>query len=152
MRSWSALWVLPALLAGCASPSASIVSLSVLMSGESIQVKDGAFGGSLDGSFQLQLALGSEANGSTEVSLGKFELQTEAGAFLADLGDATSEPMFPIHLNKGESKQVQFTLKDISVDADAACAGRVRIVGALTDTLKGGSDPVQSGPITPDCS
>jgi hypothetical protein len=126
--------------------------LSVLISDESIKVTDGAFGGSLAGSFQLQLTLGSEANGSTQVSLGKFELQTESGTFLADLSDATQEPMFPIQLNKGETKKVQFTLKDISVDHDAACAGKVRIVGALSDTLKGGTDPVQSSAITPDCS
>lgn len=126
--------------------------MSVSTSNESITVKDGAFGGSLSGSFQLQLTLGSEANGSTEVSLGTLELQTEAGTFLASLDDATPEPMFPIHLNKGESKKVEFTLKDISVDAGAACAGRVRIVGAVSDTLKGGTDPVQSGPITPSCS
>jgi hypothetical protein len=121
------------------------------MSDESVKVTNGAFAG-LEGGFQLQLVLGSEANGSTQVSLGKFELQTEAGAFLADLADATPEPMFPISLNKGESKRVVFTFDGIGVDRDTACAGRVRIVGSLTDTLKGGSDPVQSGLITPDCS
>jgi hypothetical protein len=121
------------------------------MSDESIKVTNGAFSG-LEGSFQLELTLGSEANGSTQVSLGKFELQTEAGAFLADLGDAMPDQAFPINLNKGESKRVVFTLKDISVDHDAACAGPVRIVGSVMDTLKGGSDPVRSGSITPDCS
>ena len=149
MRLWSALWVLPALLVACASASDLILSVSI--SNESLKVTDGAFGGSLSGSFQLQLTLGSEANGSTEVSLGKFELQTEAGAFLANLDDATPEPMFPIQLNKGESKRVVFTLDGISVDREKACAGRVRIVGSLMDTLKGGAVPVQSGLITPDC-
>jgi len=120
------------------------------MSDESIKVTNGAFA-SLEGGFQLQLALGSEANGSTQVSLGKFELHSESGVFLADLSDATPEPMFPINLNKGESKRVVFTLQGIGVDRDEVCAGRVRIVGTLTDTLKGGSDPVQSGLLTPDC-
>ena len=149
MRLSSTLWVLPVLLVACGS--ASDLSLSVHISDESIQVTDGAFSG-LEGSFQLQLVLGSEANGSTQVSLGKFELQTEAGEFLADLGDATPEPMFPINLNKGESKRVVFTVDGIGVDRDLACAGRVRIVGSLMDTLKGGSDPVRSEPITPNCS
>jgi len=148
MRLWSALWVLPALLVGCGS--ASDVSLSVHLSDESIQVTDGAFSG-LEGSFQLQLTLGAYANDSTQVSLGKFELQTEAGAFLADLGEATPNPMFPIDLNKGESKRVVFTIDGIGVDRDEACAGRVRIVGSVTDTLKGGSVPVQGSAITPDC-
>ena len=98
------------------------------------------------------MALGSEANGSTRVSLGKFELDSEAGEFLADLSDATPEPMFPIELNKGESKQVVFTLSGIGVDRDQVCAGRVRIVGSVMDTLKSGTEPVQSELITPDCS
>jgi len=71
---------------------------------------------------------------------------------LADLADAKPEPMFPIDLQKGETKRVVFTLDGISVDRDAACAGRVRIVGSLTDSLKGGADPVRSGLLTPDCS
>jgi len=142
-------WIFPAWLVAC-SASASDVSLSVLMSNESVKVTDGAFAG-LEGGFQLELALGSYANGSTRVSLGKFELQAESGAVLADLGDATSEPAFPIDVNKGESQQVVFTFDGISVDHDAACAGRVRIVGSVMDTLKGGMDPVRSGLITPDC-
>jgi len=131
--------------------SASDLSLSAHVTDESLQVTGGAFSG-LEGSFKLELVLGSEANGATQVSLGKMELQSEAGEFLADLGDALPEPMFPIDLGKGESKQVLFTLKDISVDRDAACAGRVRIVGSVTDTLKGGSVPVRGDAVTPDCS
>lgn len=148
MRFWLALWVLPVWLTACGS--ASDLSLSVRTTDESIKVTDGAFAG-LEGTFQLELVLGSEANGSTEVSLGKFELQTESGELLVDLRDATSEPMFPIHLNKGESKRVLFTLDSISVDRARVCAGKVRIVGSVMDTLKGATDPVRSGPISPDC-
>lgn len=145
----SCFWFLPACLVAC-SASASDVSLSVLMSNESVKVTNGAFAG-LEGGFELELALGSYANGGTRVSLGKFELQSESGALLADLADATSEPMFPIDVNKGESKGVVFTFDGISVDHDAACAGRVRIVGSVFDTLKGGMEPVRSGLLTPDC-
>lgn len=151
MWSWSALWVLPVWLVACSvDVSASDVSLSTRISDESIKVTNGAFS-ALEGSFQLELALGSHANGSTRVALGKFELQTEAGELLVDLGDAVPEPMFPIDLNQGESKQVRFDLDGIGVDRASVCAGRVRIVGSVTDTLKGGSDPVRSGAITPDC-
>ena len=149
MRFRLASWVLPVLLAACGS--ASDLSLSVRTTDESIKVTDGAFSG-LEGSFQLELVLGSEANGSTRVSLGKFELHSEAGEFLVDLRDATTEPMFPIDLNKGDSKRVLFTLDGITVDRARVCAGPVRIVGSVTDTLKGATDPVRSGPITPDCS
>jgi hypothetical protein len=144
------LWIFPASLVAC-SISASDLSLSARISDESIKVTNGAFAG-LEGSFKLQLALGSEANGSTRVSLPTFELQNEAGERLADLSDATPEPMFPIDLNKGESKGVVFTIDGIGVDRAKACAGPVRIVGSVMDTLKAGTQPVRSGAITPDCS
>ncbi|HEY3254522.1 MAG TPA: hypothetical protein VGJ91_11255 [Polyangiaceae bacterium] len=149
MRLWSALWVLPALLTGCGS--AGTVSLSVQMSDESLAVTDASFGSELSGSFQLRLELGSEAPGSTHVSYGNFEVQTEAGEVLTDLRDATMTPALPIDLNKGESKQVLFSLSGISIDRDKACPGPLRIVGSVMDTLKGGTDPVRSGLITPDC-
>ena len=125
--------------------------MSVQMTNESIAVQDSAFGASLSGGFQLRFELGSEAAGSTEVSPGNFELQTEAGERLADLRDAMPDTELPIKLNKGESKQVVYTLKDISVDRDKVCAGNVRIVGSVMDTLKGGTVPVRSGSITPAC-
>ncbi len=150
MRLWSALWVLPALLLACGS--ASDLSLSVRMSDESLKVIDAPFGAELSGGFQLELALGSEASGSTQVSLGNFELQTAAGESLVSLDEATPQPMFPIDLNKGESKRVVFKIDAIGVDRARVCAGPVRIVGSLMDTLKGGTDPVRSASITPDCS
>src|SRR4051812_20390684 len=100
MRSWSMLWIFPVSVLAC-SVSPDDLALSTRISDESIKVTNGAFAG-LEGSFQLRLALGSEANGSTQVSLPTFELQNEAGERLADLSDATPEPMFPISLNKGE--------------------------------------------------
>jgi hypothetical protein len=150
MRLSSAFWVLPAALVAC-SVSASDLSLTARISEASIKVTNSAFSG-LQGSFGLALALGSEANGSTQVTGADLELETESGEFLVQLSDAIPEPMFPINLNKGESKQVTFTLDGIGVDRTKACAGRVRIVGSVTDTLKGGSSPVQSGLLSLDCS
>ncbi|MEI9938190.1 MAG: hypothetical protein WDO69_13300 [Pseudomonadota bacterium] len=149
MRLRSVLRVLPALLVACGS--ASDVSLSVLMTDESIQVRDSAFGAALSGGFQLRLELGSEASGSTQVSLGNFSLQTDSGAPLVDVLDIQPDTAFPVQLDKGSSKQVVFTFTDGSVDRAAVCAGAVRIVGSVMDTLKGGTDPVRSGAITPDC-
>lgn len=149
MRLLSAFWVLPALLVACGS--ASTISLSVQMTDEALEVTDSAFGAGLSGSFQLRFELGSEASGSTRVTPGNFELQTEAGEVVANLRDAKMAPEFPIDLNKGESKQVLFTLTDISVDRARACPGPVRIVGSVMDTLKGGTVPVRSGSIKPDC-
>jgi hypothetical protein len=149
MRLWSVLGVLPALLVACGS--ASTVSLSAQLTDESIKVQDTAFGASLSGGFRLRLELGSEASGSTEVTPGNFELQTEAGERLADLRDAAPDTDYPIELNKGESKQVVYTLAEVEVDRAEVCAGHVRIVGSVMDTLKGGTVPVRSAPITPDC-
>jgi hypothetical protein len=150
MRFWSALWVLTVLLVGCGD--ASTISLSVQMTDEALEVTDSAFGAALSGSFKLRLELGSEASGSTRVTPGNFELQTEAGEFVADLRDAKMEPEFPIDLQKGESKQVLFTLTDIEVDLAQVCPGPLRIVGSVMGTLKGGSDSVRSASISPDCS
>jgi hypothetical protein len=149
MRFLSALWVLPALLVGCGS--ASTISLSVQMTDEMLEVKDSAFGAALSGSFKLRLELGSEASGSTRVTPGNFELQTEAGEFIADLRDAKMDPEFPVDLNKGESKQVLFTLADVDVDRAQACPGPLRIVGSVMDTAKGETNSVRSASIAPDC-
>jgi len=148
MRFWSALLVLPVLLGACGDKSD--ISLSVEMTGETIKVTDGAFSG-LSGGFELRFELGSESSGSTQVSPGNFSLETEAGASLIDVLDVQPDTAFPFNLNKGESKRVVFTLSADSVDRTALCAGRVRIVGSVTDTLKGGADPVRSTAITPDC-
>src|SRR6478609_1891865 len=150
MRSWFAFLVVPVGLVAC-SVDASDLSLTARISQPSIQVPNSAFSG-INGSFHLDLALGSEANGSTQVSSGNFELQNEAGGSLVDLNDAVPSPMFPVSLNKGESKTMLFTLDGIGVDRDAVCAGRVRIVGSVMDTLKNGTEPVQSDLFTPDCS
>lgn len=150
MRSWFALWFLPTLLVAC-SVDASDLALTARIPEASIAVTDGAFGG-LQGSFRLELSLGSEASGSTQVTGADFQLQSEAGESLAELDDAVPAPMFPIDLNKGDKKQVLFTLDGIGVDRATACAGRVRIVGSVTDTLKGGAVSVQSELLTPDCS
>ncbi len=82
---------------------------------------DAAFGAALSGGFQLRLVLGSEASGSTRVSLGNFSLQTESGASLVDVLDVQPDTAFPLQLDKGSSKQVVFTFSEGSVDR-APCA------------------------------
>ncbi len=60
-------------------------------------------------------------------------------------------PDFPIEVAKGGSQSVSFSFDEDSVDRDAICAGQVRLVGSVMDTLKGATDPVSSVLITPDC-
>jgi len=149
MRFWPAFLVLPVVLAACGSKGS--VSLFVGIEQPTVSVVDGAAGSSLSGSFELSLALGPEASGPTHVTLGNFSLQTEAGASLIDVLNLSSTPEFPIDVPKGSTQTANFTFDKDSVDRDALCAGKVRIVGTVMDSLKGGTDPVSSELLTPDC-
>ena len=149
MRFCFVFWVLSALLAACGDKGA--VSLSASIPEAEVSVKDNPFGAGLEGSFRLELALGGEASGSTSVTPGNFQLQTEAGAALVDLPHAATTTVFPLQVGKGEVKSVSFTLKEDSVDRAALCAGKVRIVGSVLDSLKGATEPVQGQLFTPDC-
>jgi hypothetical protein len=148
MRFSSLVWALPLLLVGCSAKDA--VSLSVGLSPATVTVTNGAFGGAASGSFQLTLTLGPEASGPTTVTLDNFSLQTLQGTPLVPV--LSLEPATgPLTVNKGDSKSLTFTFTDQQVDHDAACAGQVEIRGSVSDTLKGGTDPVVSDAITPDC-
>jgi len=149
MLRLSALWALPALLVACGD--AGDVSLTVETLAPTVTVTDGAFGASASGRFTLKLTLGSESSGSTQVTPDSFALQTESGAALVDPLDASPGATIPIKVDKGQTVNVSFTFEGVQVDRDAVCAGSVRIVGSLMDSLKGASDPFRSALITPDC-
>jgi hypothetical protein len=149
MRFWPVFLGLPLVLTGCGSKGS--VSLLVGIDQPTASVVDGAAGTSLSGSFQLTLALGPEASGPTRVTLGNFLLQPESGAPPIDLSNLTSTPEFPIDVAKGDTQFASFTFDKDSVDRDAVCAGKVRIVGSVMDSLKGGTDPLSSALFTPDC-
>jgi hypothetical protein len=148
MRFSSLLWALPLLLVSCSAKDA--VSLSAQISTATVTVKNGAFGGSASGSFQLTLALGSEASGPTTVTLENFQLETVKRDPLVPVL-ALDQATTPVVIDKGKSKTLTFTFTDQGLDHDAACAGSVDIRGSVSDTLKGGTDPVTSSSITPDC-
>lgn len=148
MRFWP-LFLGLSLLAACGDKSS--ISLSAVIAEPMLSVQDGAAGSTLSGNFQLVLTLGSEASGSTRVTLGNFSLQTEAGAPLVDVLKVQSNPEFPLDIAKGQTQTVSFSFDENSVDRDALCAGRVRIVGSVLDSLKGGTDPLRSDLTTPDC-
>jgi hypothetical protein len=155
MRLGSLAWALPLYLVCCGDKGA--VSLSVDIQQATVTVQSGALGATLGGGFELELALGPEASGPTTVTLGSFALQTASGSPLIDpvMVDAGATT-FPLVVNKGGDQTVTFTLSSTkqltSADHDALCAGPVVIVGSVMDSLKGGTDPVRSAPITPTCS
>jgi hypothetical protein len=148
MRFSSLVWALPLLLVSCSAKDA--VSLSVRVSPATVTVTNGAFGGAASGSFQLTLTLGSEASGPTTVTLENFSLETLKGAPLVPVL-SLDPPTGPLTVTKGSTETLTFTFTDQQVDHDAACAGQVQIRGSVSDTLKGGTDPVVSDAITPDC-
>ena len=149
MHFSTAFLLLPVLLAACGSKGS--VSLVVDIEQPTVSVADGAAGTSLSGGFQLAMALGPEAPGSTRVTLGNFSLQTEAGRPVIEVLNLSSTPEFPIDLGKGDSRSASFTFDEESVDRAALCAGKVRIIGSVMDTLKGGTDPVRSDLFAPNC-
>ncbi|HKO49783.1 MAG TPA: hypothetical protein VJV79_18765 [Polyangiaceae bacterium] len=152
MRLPSVLWVLPALLVGCGD--AGDVSLTVHSLDEAIVVKNGAFGETVSGRFALRFVLGRESSAdSTEVSLGTFSLQSASGTPLVEVLDVNPEFDFPYRAAKGNVYTSGFIIPSVGVEQGVmACPGPVRIVGALMDSLKGGTVPLRSNPITPDCS
>jgi len=150
MRFWSTLSVLPALLVACGD--ASDLSLTAATQAESIVVQNGAFGETVSGQFSVRFELGSEAAGGSRLTLGNFSLQSESGASLAAPLDVLADQDFPLQIAKGQSITVHFTFPAASVEQGmAACPGPVLIVGSVNDQLKGGTLPIHSGKITPEC-
>ncbi|HTA91216.1 MAG TPA: hypothetical protein VK745_16635 [Polyangiaceae bacterium] len=153
MRFWSLASLLPLCLMACGDKGA--VSLSVSVDQSTVSVQNGPLGATLGGGFQLEFALGQLASGPTTVTLGSFALQTAAGASLVDpLQVNASGTSFPLVVGQGDTQTVTFTLSSQAVimNSAAICAGQVRIIGSVTDSLKGGTDPLQSALITPTCS
>lgn len=153
MRFWPLASLLSLCLLACGDKGA--VSLLVSLEEPTVSVQSGPLGATLGGGFQLQFALGPEASGSTTVTLGSFALQTASGASLVDpLEVDASGTSFPLVVGKGDTQTVTFTLssKAALMNGAAICAGQVQIVGSVMDSLKGGTDPLQSAFITPTCS
>jgi hypothetical protein len=156
MRFWSLAWALPLCLLSCGDKSA--VSLSVAMDQAMVSATQGNLGTDLGGSFELRFDLGPEASGPATVTLGNFALQTADGTALVDplMVNAAPSASFPLVVDKGATHYVTFTLSSTKqltpAQRDALCAGPVRIVGAIMDSLKGGTDPLTSISITPTCS
>ena len=154
MRFRSVLWVLLVLLAGCGSKGA--VSLVVDIPSATVKVQSTPFGAALAGQFELGLALGPESPGPATVSSGNFMLQKESGDALgADLSITDTSPALPLTVQPGGSQSVTVKYSvESGVQLSDFCATpalHVRIVGSVMDSLKGGTDPVSSPLLTPDC-
>ena len=155
MRFWLLASILPLGLLSCGDKSA--VELTVTFDQASITAQNGPLGTTLGGGFRLQFELGPEASGPTTVTPGDFSLRTASGTVLVDqLKVDTTGAGFPLVVDKGSSQTITYTVSSgktlMPADAAAICAGQVIIVGSVMDSLKGGTDPLQSAPLTPTCS
>jgi len=142
------------LISGCGDKSA--VTLTASITDAMVTVQDGALGASTSGDFTLVLSLGPEAPRAATVTLGNFALQSEQGTALIDpLPTDSGSASFPLDVNKGQNISLPFTLNVMKLltpdQKQALCAGKVRIVGTVMDTLSGGTDSAQSVAVSPSC-
>lgn len=141
------------LAAGCGSKGA--VSLTAAIEDPALEVRQGALGSTLAGSFVLVLELGSVAPRGTEVTLGALGLRRGSEVLVEPLALDADTP-FPVEVGVGDSVRVGFAVDSGSIvdaaQASAVCAGQVVVAGTLSDTLSEGKPtPVASSPFTPTC-
>ncbi|MEZ4219885.1 MAG: hypothetical protein R3B13_03080 [Polyangiaceae bacterium] len=138
--------LLAVFLVGCGSKES--ISLTANVQNVTLAVEQKTLGTQLTGGFELFLELGSEASGSTEVSLEAFAVVRGTDTLVSPLQASPQGVTFPLSLGKGQKRVVPFTVDDSTlVDAalkDSLCAGAVRMRGAVSDTLAGGRTPLQS--------
>lgn len=116
-----------------------------------------ALGTTISGSFRLTLHLSVRASGSSQVTVGAFQLKKSDGTtVLVDNLPITADMPNPVNVDEDSTTTVQLTISSGSdlLDAtvrDAVCAGDVVIAGVIEDSLLSSSTPVASDPFTPDC-
>jgi len=162
MRFWSVCWLLPVFLVACGDsglgsivPSVpsdqGAVSLTASIPVAMFNVMNGAFGARVEGGFRLDLALGAEASGPTSVTVGNFSLQTEAGEPIIEVLKVETPRAFPLQMNQGDEKTVNFNVAEDGVDQAKLCAGKLRVVGSVQDSLSATTKPVQSALVALAC-
>ncbi len=124
--------------AGCGSKDS--VALSAYISDADLSLEQGTLGSRLAGSFVLNLELGPEASGSTEVSLEDFALSPAGGVgdLVPGFAPETSET-FPLTIAAGEKRKITMTVPDSDTVSDSQvtslCDGQVEIRASLRDSL-----------------
>ena len=131
------------------------MSLTAAIEDPAVEVRQGALGSTLAGSFVLVLELGSVAPRGTEVTLGVLGLRRGSEVLLEPLVLDADTP-FPVAVDVGDSVRVGFTIDSGSIvdaaEASSVCSGQVVLAGTLSDTLSEGKPtPVASSPFTPTC-
>lgn len=138
------------LTVGCGSKES--IALSAIVRNVDLAVEQKTLGTALTGSFELQLELGAEASGSTQVSIEAFALVRGADTLVSPLAATPVGATFPVSLGKGQKKTIAFQVGDADLlepsVKDALCAGALRLRGAVSDTLANEKTPLQSADVT----
>jgi hypothetical protein len=149
--SRSALLLAVGLTSACGSKGS--VALSASIQKPSLAVEQLTLGTRLSGGFDLVLEVGPEAPEGSTVSVDKFGLMRADGSSLTSLAARPVQHVFPLRVDKGKLVSVPFVLEESELVASdvrlAVCAEPVHIVGAVSDTLSGGSTtPVKSAAVS----
>jgi hypothetical protein len=152
MLRQSLVWVVLLATSGCGSKGS--VALSGSVSRAQVSVEEVTLGTRLTGGFDVFLELGPEATDGTTATLQSFALVAAdgRGALVEPL--LITPPETEFRLAPGDTRTLGYTLAHpdpVPAEAKAAlCAGELRVVGAVTDTLSGGrTTPLQSSAFSP---
>lgn len=152
LRRLAPALLLGLLVAGCGSPQS--VSLGAHIDGAKLSVTAATLGTQLGGGFTLVLSLGNYASKGTQVTVQSFSVVgASSNATLVDPLPIGPDPG-TIDVGVGKTKNVVFKVDGSTKLLPAGaktqlCAGKVVIVGTVTDTLGGGkSIPLRSSQIT----
>ncbi len=137
-------------LAGCDPDTAVFVEASI--ENASLSMTSSGLTAAVGGTFDVRLHLAERASGPAEVDNLGFSI-TSGQTTLVDVVGATISPSFPVTVDPGSDVVVTFSLApdDNLVDSanvDALCQSPgVVIIGAVDDSLRGGSVDITSDPV-----
>lgn len=138
------------LLSGCDPDTAVFVEANI--ENADLSMTSSGLTAAVGGSFDVRLHLAERASGAAEVDNLGFSM-TNGQTTLVDVVGATINPSFPVTVQPGSDVVVRFTLApdDNLVDTanvDALCQPPgVIIIGAVDDSLRGGSVDITSDPV-----
>jgi hypothetical protein len=133
---------------GCGSPGAVATLASI--TGASVTVEQLTLGTHLTGDFDLVVEVGAAASNAATVTPQSFSLSRDAQVLKSPINVAASGTV-PFTVGIGEKKSVHFTIDDLLAtgEASAICAGKLRIVGQISDSLSGKTLSVTSPDVDP---
>jgi hypothetical protein len=139
-------------IAGCVDTSPTRVELTAAVERVSLSVQQGSLVASLQGTFDLALAVGDLAPGDATIAdPPTFQLVAASDrAKLAVLDALPEGAAFPVTLKSGQNLTLHFSLTAqntlAAADQPKICAGPVVVVASYRDSLSGGRATSVDGP------